>query len=235
MLLVWVALISAPLAAAPILDADFDDKTADAPIGTGGPAVGEPISVHANVDAIVRSTPFATNALELTHDAMTSAGTVRFEFLGSAEISTCKLEISGKFWFDLFEPSYTLRVREQSTAGSSFLNLIFDGDGDVNYSDEDSPTTVDLADFVADAEVDFVVTFDLTAGTYDLTVGGVQLLDDETHGVTGDGVGAVLVGFINTVPVGPFWLDDLLVEDFGGLLCASFEGGSTGEWSFTQP
>ncbi|MHC4970477.1 MAG: hypothetical protein ACYTF4_17945, partial [Planctomycetota bacterium] len=75
--------------ASTLLEADFDDKTIDAPIGTGGAAVGEPVSVSPNIIATVRAAPFATPSLEIVdnNDDPPSgfAGAARFEFIGSAE------------------------------------------------------------------------------------------------------------------------------------------------------
>ena len=51
-----------------LLDANFDDKTIDAAIGTGGAAAGEPALVTGG-SAIVRDTPFSTPGLELTHES----------------------------------------------------------------------------------------------------------------------------------------------------------------------
>ncbi len=39
-------------------EADFDNSVIDAPVGTGGAAVGEPISVGSQIFAIVRAAPF---------------------------------------------------------------------------------------------------------------------------------------------------------------------------------
>ena len=46
--------------------ANFNYKTIDAPIGTGGPEIGEPISVDTTISAIVRDNPLFTPALDIT-------------------------------------------------------------------------------------------------------------------------------------------------------------------------
>jgi hypothetical protein len=59
------------------MNVTFDDKTIDAPIGTGGPAVGEPSSVDQYVTAVVRATPFATPCLEISNTSL--IGNVEFQ------------------------------------------------------------------------------------------------------------------------------------------------------------
>lgn len=61
------------------MTATFDDKVIDEPIGTGGPAVGEPSSVT-NMTAVVRATPFATPCLEFCNTA--TYGRARFDLPG---------------------------------------------------------------------------------------------------------------------------------------------------------
>jgi len=51
-----LALAGAVLADTTLLDANFDDKTVGAPIGTGGAKQGEPVDIQAFLDAVVRAT-----------------------------------------------------------------------------------------------------------------------------------------------------------------------------------
>jgi hypothetical protein len=88
--------ISAPAhAEGDYMSVTFDDKTIDAPIGTGGPEVGEPSSVDEYATAVVRATPFATPCLEISNTSL--IGNV--EFLLPSNVSEGLVTIVTDLWF----------------------------------------------------------------------------------------------------------------------------------------
>ena len=98
-LLVIAVAASAPgtVSAQVLLDANFDDKTIDAPIGIGGAAVGEPVYVW-NVTAIVRDSPMSSPSLEIHDDDDFGTGSAKFNFLADAEISSGFVSIAADIW-----------------------------------------------------------------------------------------------------------------------------------------
>jgi hypothetical protein len=134
---VLIGLPATERAVAELLWADFNDKPIDRPIGTGGAAVGEPVHVDPWVTAIVRAYPFPTPSLETQDNDDHTAGAVRFEFLGSAEITSGIVTITTALWFDTFE-DYNLYVREQGTSPRSFLSMHFTPTGAIVANDDDS-------------------------------------------------------------------------------------------------
>jgi hypothetical protein len=196
--------------------ADFDDKPVDQPIGAGGPELGEPVQVDMSpTAAVVRASPTPTPCLQLVDESDCCAQSVRFEFLDGAEISSGPLVIRADFWAPEQESSgYFLYVREKGGTAHDFVSLIVAG-GDINVLDAGGfvgvvgtcptgrPTTVRIA-------------LDMTAGTYDLSVDGQLMVDDQPHDVVGVGIGigAVLVGVLHDPGTGDaYYLDRLFVAD----------------------
>lgn len=198
------------------LDATFDDKTVDAPIGTGGAAVGEPVNVDATVTATVRSGPFATPCLEIQDNDDFSAGTVRFEFLDSAEISSgLVVIITDLYFFELSQGwAFTLYVREQEHSASSFLTMNFSDNGSVSATDAGGAVGT-IGSFLAGQTLPVLIAFDMDAGTYDIYLNGAQVVFNEPHGVTGNGIGSVLLGCGSDADLlGKFAVDQVRVQDY---------------------
>jgi len=208
---------AAPAAAQQIyLQADFDDKTIDQPIGTGGPELGEPVEIYQGpIDAIVRGAPLPTPCLEITDQSDCCTGHVRFEFLGGAEISAGMLYILADFWIPQIPlAGYGLGVREKDGHAYKFVDVMFSIYGTVACSDEGG-----FVGFVAPYEVGRVtpvcVAFDMTAGTYDLWIDQQLVLDNQPHDVTGVGIGAVFISIDNPPDTGDaFYVDNLFVGDY---------------------
>lgn len=194
--------------------ADFNDKTIDAPIGTGGPAVGEPVGVEMSpAGAVVRAVPMPTPCLQIVDESDCCAQSVRFEFLDDAEIAAGPVVIRLDLWIPAQESSrFSLGVRERGGAADDFATvwLAF---GTVSVTDEDDhPGPVGA--YATDQVLSVRLAFDMTAGTYDLSVGGVPLLDDESHGVVGSAVGALLLSYVNDDEVGDaYYIDQIYVGE----------------------
>ena len=132
---IWLLLASAGASAGDhvLLNATFDHETVDALVGTGGPTVGEPISLFCHGDsrpndcATIATTPFATPNLQLRDTDTYYGSDIRFEFLGSEEVTTGTVQIRMQVLFTgSGQPE--IGLREQGTAALSFLDF-YAGDG----------------------------------------------------------------------------------------------------------
>jgi len=207
---VWALLT--PAMAVVWLDAGFDDKAVDQPIGTGGPEVGEPISVSNAITAYVRGQPTPTPLLDIADNDDYAAGAARFEFLGGAEPTSGTLVIYANLWFPAYE-DFMIYVRERTTAAQNFTSLHFTASGTVRCSDANSSGWV-IGSYVLNRHFPLYILYDLDAGTYYVWFGATRVVNDEPHGVTGRGVGAVLLGCTNDADLdGHMYVEDLYVGD----------------------
>lgn len=211
-----LALLAAPTARAggfaAILDCDFDTKAVDQPIGLGGAARGEPTSAG-NVDATVRATPLPTPCLELK-DISSSAGTVRFQFLGDAAVSERSVVLDFDIRFATLD-TYGIQIREAGSSTQRFLDLDFGPDGTVVLSDEDTFPPVSIGTYQSDHTYHVRIRFDWDAlggaGTYAVRVDGVPIIQDRPFTST-LGVGSIAFQHLADGDLtGKFWIDDLVV------------------------
>lgn len=194
-----------------VLTADFDDKAVDQPIGTGGAAVGEPVSVNSTLTAYVRDAPFATPALELQDASTVSAGAVRFEFLDGLEVSNGHLSIEATLQFNEIN-SFHMGLREQGTASRSFANLTFSIFGTISYSDANTGSYT-LSTYAPGTPYRVRFDCDLNAGTNDVWLNDVLVLENEPHGITDRGIGSITFGLgFDPDLTGTMYVDDIHVE-----------------------
>lgn len=114
------------------LDAHFDDKPLDQPIGTGGAAVGEPIYVSPVLDAIVRSgAEPGQRLLELANPGGASAISTRFEFLDDAEYTSGTLHLELVLVLDeaANHGGVQVNLRERGGSARSFLDVLLRPNG----------------------------------------------------------------------------------------------------------
>ncbi len=223
-----------------LLEADFDNQLLDAPVGTGGAAVGEPVSFGAQITAIVRAAPFTTPSLEITDNSSGSAGSVGFELLGSAEVTSGVMSINAKLWFDSLD-KYFLYVREQGSSSDSFLSMTFGATGSISARDEDTSTGVVIGSYDTGRLFPISLVYDMDANTYDIYLDGSLALENEPHGVVGSGVGTVYFGIgYDEDLTGRYYVDDISVCEgdyptavdengcyFWRIFSDGFEGGDT--------
>lgn len=196
-----------------LLVADFDSKTVDQPIGTGGPSAGEPNTVDPMVTAIVRAAPFESPCLEIRDNDTFAAGTVRFDFVDGNELTTGTVTFDADLWFDALE-NFNIYIRESGSSAASFLNLGFGDDGSVFYNDK-NPGGL-LGTYTAGAPVHLKLVFRMEEGTYDIRLGGVDVLTERAHGVTERGVGAILFGTAHDADLeGTFFIDNVSASGTG--------------------
>lgn len=217
-----------------VLDANFDGKTVDQPIGTGGAALGEPTDVSTGITAIVRSAPLGSNSLEITDASSFSAGAVAFDFLELAEVTGGVVRITCVLWFDQLD-QFELGVRESQGFTQRFVTLSFVDNGLVLYRDGDSTAYVPVGNYITGQALSLLLEYDLDAGTYDVELDGTPLLDDEVYGVAARGIGRVFIGTgADADLVGTVYVDDLRVE-VNPIFADDFESGSTSSWSGHSP
>src|SRR5262245_63468512 len=88
--LACLSITGTALATTTILQANFDAEPVDTPIATGGPSVGEPVSVTSTITAIVRPWPYATPSLKINDADLLDAGFVSFRYIDSDSlVSAC--------------------------------------------------------------------------------------------------------------------------------------------------
>jgi hypothetical protein len=71
--------------------------------------------------------------------------------------------------------------------------MVFMEDGQVSLADAAHPGDV-VGNFVTGKIFPVVLNFYLDGGTYDLWLDGLQVVSQQAHGVTGCGIGSVLIG-----------------------------------------
>ncbi len=192
------------------------------------------MQVNGGTSAIVRSGPMTSNSLEIQDIVDFGSGSVRFQFLGDAEITSGLVRITCDLWF-IDEESFSFGVREEGGSSKSFVTIRFTSSGFVNFVDADTSGLNVIGDYEAGRALPLVLEFDLDAGTYDLVLDGEMLLDDEPHGVTGRGIGAVYLGPNSDATLdGTLHLDNLRVE-VPPVFADGFESGDASMWSSQTP
>ena len=211
-----------PAVAGTVLHADFDSQTVDQPIGTGGPTVGEPVSL--SCVAVVRDTPFPSNCLEFDDEQDFGTAGAIFEFLNDVEVTEGTVEISLDFWFAEME-GYYYYTRQQGSASASFNTIYFQDDGDVISNDANGSLGT-IAQYETGRSINLRIEHDLDAGTYDIWWDGALIIDDRAHGIVGHGVGGVYMGFDHDTDLdGIMYVDNIHVE------ASSVTSDEAGTWS----
>jgi len=215
-LLVWlIAAAALPCAADQVLlNAIFDDKTIDAPIGRGGPEVGEPAWIDANLDATVRSTPFDTPCLELRGGDQDNSYFAGFELLGG-DVTVGMVVIIMDVWFDRIDPAWEFGLRVMSSDSmQTFLYIEFRSSGRVYVFDPNGGPG-EVAEYPVRRSYPVLVAFDQTARTYSIWLDGVQVVADESHGVADGGIGLITPKcLMYNSPEARFWIDQIRVLDW---------------------
>jgi hypothetical protein len=211
-----------------LLQADFDDKTIDAPIGTGGAAVGEPDQVF-YVTAIVRDTPMVSPSLEIQDSDDFYTGWVNFNFLADAEVYAGFVSIAADIWIMSME-NFNLGVRESGSAACFFFDLEFHEDGKVKARDSMGFVNLDSS-YPTGRVIPIEIVFDMDADTYDLNYDGSLVLEDRAHGENGGcGVGSVAFGNLDDADYdGTYYVDNIEVVTY--LFRDGFEAGDLSDWS----
>jgi hypothetical protein len=199
-----------PASASILLQADFSGHTPGATLGVGGAAAGEPVA-FGNCTPVVVDAPLPGNAVAVADTADYGTGTLTFEWLAGAEITSGVVTISTTLWFDSMD-RYAYYVREHGSSAKSFATIMFQADGDV-YVWDAAGVVGAVAAYTAGTAHLMQLVYDMNAGTYDVLWDGALVLEDRAHGIADRGIGRVIIGFDHDADVtGIVYFDDLIVE-----------------------
>ncbi len=162
------------------LNATFDDKAIDQPIGVGGPEAGEPVYVDPALQAIVRSSPFGTRCLEIHNTDPTQHSWLGFEM--EKEVSSGLVVVIMDVWFYRIGPGdeFWLYLYDDTWV-NRFLGLIFDETGCICGSTKGEELGV-LGSFSVGRPYPIMVVLDMDAETLSIWLDGVPALMDHPHG-----------------------------------------------------
>lgn len=199
--LLSAAMAPPPAHAQAVLTADFQDQPVDQPIGLGGAAAGQPVSVATRLDAIVRDTPMPTRSLELGwNDASVSAAYARFHLLDGSEVVDGQVLIE----FDLLPQTasiFLVNIRESSSSARDYGSLRLQGSGNLLIGDGAGSVVV-AGGWSVGAVLSPWFLYDLDARTWSFGVGADTVFVDRPVGppVDGRGIGAVNFGLDFNTP-----------------------------------
>lgn len=197
------------------LDAPFDNL-ALGPVGTGA-AAGQPIVVSAMTANVIDTG--SSYALEAIHTALLVPGGVWFEFIGDEEITSGTVCISYTVTFQALG-IYIFTIYEQGSVGSQFSKMTLNAGGQISFFDQNNLVgAIATSSYQVGVPLEVLYEYDLDAGTYDVSLGGSLLLDDEDHGITTRGIGRLMFTN-NAFSAGHFVLDDVKVQKGGAALAA---------------
>lgn len=218
-----------------LLAADFDDKPLDQPIGTGGAALGEPVSVPPRMDAVVRDDVMPGKALAISWNTPgTGASYARFQWTDDMEIRTGTVSIwlrvtPGMAPAEDWVGGYPVNLREAGSSAKNFGTLYFTRTKTASVSDATGGPAILLSGFTWSPGESYLIewVYDMDAGTYNLSIDGQPYISNRPHNVDmGDrGLGALLVGIgSSSHPDSRIDVDDILVTWSGeGIFADGFE------------
>ncbi len=197
-----------------LLNADFEGKPVDQPIGTGGPAVGEPVSVNPNVVATIRNSPMPTTCLEVADNDDYSAGWVEFEFMETDEVAFAAMTVSANLWFteEGMGDHYTFCIVGETSLGPhTHASVFFINGNRVHISDTVGYDT-DIGSYSVNRSIPLLIELDLATSTYDLWLDNVLILDNRPHAFSELGINELHVACGHDPDLtGAIYVDDLMV------------------------
>lgn len=198
-----------------LLRAEFETQAVGAPIGTGGAAAGEPVEAY--IENSVVEPGIAGQGLQLLDDGISSARSMRFEFLDERELSAGMLYLL--VWLrPVVLDTFHVRLREQSSSAFNYGQVQFNKDGSINARDRAGYMGEVAPEDTIEAGSVYLLEWvhDVGAGTHSAYLDGTPLFEDRPHGVpTGPdepGLGAVLFGYASDPDTdGVYEVDELEV------------------------
>ncbi|MBM3287361.1 MAG: hypothetical protein FJY88_08445 [Candidatus Eisenbacteria bacterium] len=195
------------------LSVTFDDKEIDAPLGTGGTAIGEATWIGDKVDAIVRSTPFPTPCLEVHDTDVPYPHNLGFE-LPTASVSTGLVVIIMDLWYEQVGESCQPYIELYPAQWQALLRIRPQNDGTITLTDL-SGTAAEGIPCPTGRPLPILVAFDMDAGTYSAWLDGSQVVADRAHGNPNRNFYRVLINTSSgTDPDCRFWIDQIRVIDW---------------------
>lgn len=201
--------------------ADFNNKTPDQPIGTGGASVGEPVAVQTEgISATVRTGPMESPSLEIQDASSDDGGPsfARFDLLGGAELASGTVVVAADLWFETVADAAdcTLRIYEQGTTEQHrFGELVFTAAGSVYFHYGDASSAGEIGQVAAGRRYRVILAFDMDTRTVDIWLDGSRVVQGLALGVTEEGIGSIFVGAPGDPDEsGRFYIDALTVTDY---------------------
>jgi hypothetical protein len=147
----------------------FDDKAIDQPIGTGGPANGEPSSIDESLSAIVRSTPFSTPCLEIGN-----TGNMNFDL--AAPVTGGIVAVITDIWFyQNVTCQYYVSLRNSSNQVIDSIFFWGNGIGQIAAYD----FVVDNVTYPTGRPTPILMVVDLDARTWSVWIDEVQWVNGQ--------------------------------------------------------
>ena len=147
----------------------FDDKAIDQPIGTGGPANGEPSSIDESLSAIVRSSPFSTPCLEIAN-----TGNMNFDL--AAPVTGGIVAVITDIWFyQDVSCQYSVALRNSSNQAIASIFFWANGVGEIAAYD----FIVDNVTYPTGRPTPILMVVDLDARTWSVWIDEVQWVNGQ--------------------------------------------------------
>lgn len=185
----------APLEA--ILAADFNDKPLNQPIGTGGAVLGEPISIDDTRLSTVVVAAAPGRALRITRldtPGSTSAGNLRFGFIGDAEVNKGPLRIDLLVTFEQLG-AYAIRTRERASSAVRWLDLEFSATGVIRRAVRNDASSI-VGSYAAGQPLQITLLGNFNELTYRVLLNGSQI-DSGSFDANARGVGQLMLAFLS--------------------------------------
>ena len=188
--------ISGPLPFPVALEAEFEDKTAGLPIGTGGAELHEPSARDPDLDAIVVEAAAGVNILDMASLNLSSSQVLRWQLLDDLEVR------NGLFIMDFdavmtTRDRYGISLRERSSSAQNFMSLSYQSNGTMAVSDAIGTMFFAGVSYDAGRLYQYRVVYDMDAGIYEIFRDGIPLIRERAHGVTSNGIGRILYSISN--------------------------------------
>ncbi len=158
-----------------LMEATFDDKAIDQPIGTGGAIVGEPDYVTPEIEAIVRSAPFGTPCLEIHNTHATLNRSVWFSLPG-ASISSGLVVIILDIWLTGSGPGWEPYCEIYNENNQALTYFRFQADGTIAVGSGDGPIYV--PSFPVGRHLPVLFAIDMDADTYSAWFDAIECVTD---------------------------------------------------------
>jgi hypothetical protein len=180
-----------------LLDAHFDNRPVGSQLGRRGALFGEPVEgqYDSRSEVIYEDSP-GQHSVRLLDTRTTTPDNLYWALRDGLGFSDGKLFISCELELE-YPEDYHLSLRSEDLESDNFFQMIFDASGDIQWRDGDSPNPTSIGFYPVGVPMSLEWAFDLDNGTYSFTLNGVEHITDETHGLAGASLGALIVGHRN--------------------------------------
>ncbi len=175
------------------LGADFENKILGDPIGTGGAALGEPVSIDNGLITEVVESGMGNQALILQHTSNSTQG-LEWELLGDIEFTTGTIDVSMDLNFPTLD-QYSITFVNARDADNFFTLVTFAATGSIGVTDNNGFAGF-VGNYQADQDYQLKITIDSDNGLYDVEFDGNTLLGDHPHDFnSGNGMPLLFTSF----------------------------------------